>query len=123
MNDAVTATLPTNLAPVTPTQETPATRGRVASPRTMVIRAMLTETNGELTYSAAVPLLKQQGYEVDQNYFNVIKSSWKKNQKPSDAPKTKTPNKVDKKAAVSPSFARSDYNGSNCLCFRSGWFG
>lgn len=64
-------------ATVTPTEQ-PAQRGRVASPRTVAIRSMLDETNGEVTFSVAGPLLQKLGHEVDQNTFNVTKSAWKK---------------------------------------------
>ena len=55
-------------------------RGRIASPQTVTIRRMLEDSQGEITYSSAYPLLKELGYEVDQNSFNVVKFLWKKRQ-------------------------------------------
>lgn len=70
-------------APVAPEpQDEPATRGRVASPRTVLIRAMLDDTDGGLTFSTALPLIEKAGYTVDQNTFNVTKSAWKRAKHP-----------------------------------------
>jgi hypothetical protein len=47
-----------------------------------MIRAMLDDTDGEITFSTAIPILKQAGFDVDQNTFNVTKSAWKRAKHP-----------------------------------------
>lgn len=97
------APLDTTVAPVTAPVDpasvadaTPTVRGRVASPRTVAIRSMLEDTDGEITYSTALPLLQKLGYDVDQNTFNVTKSAWKRARRP-DAPKAPTAPKTTRK--------------------------
>ena len=103
MNEPTIAPMITDLAPATPTvaplADAPApvatqpvveaVRGRVASPRTVFVRAMLEDTDGEITYSTALPILEAAGFTVDQNTFNVTKSAWKRAKRP-DAPKDNT---------------------------------
>lgn len=96
MTDPIVAPMTTDVTPVTPDQApltdaptpvatapvaTPAAdavRGRVASPRTVLIRQMLEDSNGEITFSVALPELQKAGFDVDHNTFNVTKSAWKR---------------------------------------------
>ena len=121
MNDTpTTAPIPTTDSTVTPTapltdvavapvaapttvadQAAPTVRGRVASPRTVAIRQMLEDTDGEITFSVANPLLTKLGFTVDENTFNVTKSAWKRAKRP-DAPKANTAPKTTRKATAKP---------------------
>lgn len=89
-------TAPTDDTATVASDSTPV-RGRVASPRTVAIRSMLEDTDGEITYSTALPLLQKLGFDVDQNTFNVTKSAWKRARRP-DAPKANTAPKSKPKA-------------------------
>lgn len=80
--DAPPPVAPEAPAPVTQDDEAPSQRGRVASPRTVMIRAMLDDTDGGLTFSTALPLLQKAGFDVNENTFNVTKSAWKKAKRP-----------------------------------------
>lgn len=93
---------PPPVAPEAPTQdETPSQRGRVASPRTVMIRAMLDDTDGGLTFSTALPILEKAGFTVDQNTFNVTKSAWKRAKHP-DAVRQIAPKAQPVKAKSKP---------------------
>ena len=102
----VTAPLADVPAPVANTavadQAEPRGRGRVASPRTVAIRTLLDDSNGEITFSVAEPLLQKMGFETDENSFNVTKSAWKRAKRPDTVrvrtAKPRAERKVNRKA-------------------------
>lgn len=54
---------------------------RQASPLTVAIRNLLAKNKGDITHSAAVPLLAAEGFEaVDAVTFNGTKAIWKQRQ-------------------------------------------
>ena len=57
--------------------EFPPKRGRRASPCTELIRAMLDDTDGIITFRQAIPIFKVFRCDVSQNTFNVTKNRWK----------------------------------------------
>lgn len=83
---------------------------RQASPLTVAIRNLLAKHKGDITHSAAVPLLAAEGFEaVDAVTFNGTKAIWKQkqNEKPNKG-KAKKVTKEDVTAEDALAFVREN---------------
>lgn len=74
--------------------------GRPVSELTVAVRALLSKHNGQITASAALPLLKEQGHEISPARFNIVKTQWSKQH--GKAPRVAKASKVAKKPGRKP---------------------